>query len=153
MSAHTQTRRSSRSTLFYCMIRTSPHTYTHTRAPRAFLQTRSHINLPSHSNTHAPTPPSLRLLVCSTHTNTSFASCYNNNTNTHARPTATNQQQRVLSATSERVKCVDVHPNEPWILSALYRYVQHATLTLFCVHVLISCDAISRAVDRQRVCV
>lgn len=25
-----------------------------------------------------------------------------------------------LSARSDRVKCVDVHPTEPWILSSLY---------------------------------
>ena len=28
--------------------------------------------------------------------------------------------QRLLIGKSDRVKCVDVHPQEPWILSALY---------------------------------
>jgi coatomer subunit beta' len=28
--------------------------------------------------------------------------------------------KKTLSARSERVKCVDFHPSEPWILSALY---------------------------------
>jgi hypothetical protein len=28
--------------------------------------------------------------------------------------------QRKLSAKSERVKAVDIHPREPWVLSALY---------------------------------
>ena len=35
-----------------------------------------------------------------------------------AHVTATSQ--RKLSAKSERVKAVDVHPKEPWVLSALY---------------------------------
>ena len=29
-------------------------------------------------------------------------------------------QQRKLSARSDRVKCVDVHPTEPWMLASLY---------------------------------
>ena len=28
--------------------------------------------------------------------------------------------QRKLSARSDRVKCVDVHPTEPWMLASLY---------------------------------
>lgn len=28
--------------------------------------------------------------------------------------------KRKLSARSDRVKCVDLHPNEPWMLAALY---------------------------------
>ncbi len=28
--------------------------------------------------------------------------------------------QKTLSATSDRVKSVDIHPTEPWVLAALY---------------------------------
>mgnify|MGYP002388867594 CR=1 FL=1 len=30
------------------------------------------------------------------------------------------REQKKLQARSERVKCVDFHPTEPWVLSALY---------------------------------
>ncbi|CAN0524572.1 unnamed protein product, partial [Ectocarpus sp. 12 AP-2014] len=28
--------------------------------------------------------------------------------------------KKLLSSRSDRVKCVDIHPTEPWVLSALY---------------------------------
>jgi coatomer subunit beta' len=28
--------------------------------------------------------------------------------------------KRVMSARSDRVKCVDIHPTEPWVVAALY---------------------------------
>lgn len=33
--------------------------------------------------------------------------------------------KRKLSVRSDRVKCVDIHPNEPWILVTLYNGHAH----------------------------